>query len=60
LVRAVNLRSTPVDYGLCSPALRGYYDGYFYGARDARLARLGRQALLFAPDAATPLFAVPR
>jgi uncharacterized protein len=56
-VGGVHLQSFIEDYGLCSPALRGHFYGYFEGDRLAGLALLGHQAMALGPDDALPLFA---
>jgi uncharacterized protein len=56
-LQSVHLQSLVEDYGLCSPALRGRFYGYFEGGQLTGLALIGRQVMLFGPDAALPLFA---
>jgi uncharacterized protein len=56
-VGGVHMQSFIEDYGLCSPALRGHFYGYFEGGRLAGLALIGHQVMACGPDAALPLFA---
>jgi ribosomal protein S18 acetylase RimI-like enzyme len=56
-LRGVHIQSLIEDYGVCSPALRGRFFGYFAGERLAGVALMGHQVMICAPDAALPLFA---
>jgi hypothetical protein len=56
-VQTVHLQSLIEDYGFDSPALRGHFFGYFAAGQLAGVALIGHQVMIYAPDAALPLFA---
>ena len=45
------------DHGICDPAHRGYFFGYYEDQRLAGIALLGHHILIFAEDVALPYFA---
>ncbi|MFN0121380.1 MAG: GNAT family N-acetyltransferase [Blastocatellia bacterium] len=55
--RGVHLKSMIMDHGMCAPALRGRFHGYFADGRLTGLALVGHQIMFCAPDHALPALA---
>ncbi len=56
-MRAILLRGSIEDHGLCDPAHRGRFFGYYEDDRLAGIALLGHHILIYAEDVALPYFA---
>src|SRR2546426_8674049 len=56
-MRAILLRGMIEDHGVCDPAHRGRFFGYYEDDRLAGIALLGHHILIYAEDVALPYFA---